>query len=245
MTWTSPHLKIHDDAGVRTLLLDRAERRNALDTPLAGALLQALRAADTDASVGCVLLAANGTVFSAGADLGEFKGERADPLAEQRRSDLFLELQLAFEELHVPVVAAVAGAAVGAGASLAIAADLTVMGESARLAYPEIVHGMVPSLMIAHLQRRTGRKPAFELLALGEPVGAAQALALGLANRVVPDAEVLPTATALARTLASRARAAMRETKQLFIDHAAGTLADALQAGRDASRRRHQRSSQA
>lgn len=236
----SPHLQSSDADGVRTLTLDRAGRRNALDTALARSLLDALRAADADPHVGCVLLAANGTVFCAGADLGEFKGERADPAAEARRSDVFLELQLVFEALRVPVVCAVTGAAVGAGASLAIASDITVMGESARLSYPEIVHGMVPSLMVAHLQRRTGRKAAFELLAVGDAVGAAQALALGLANRVLPDAEVMPAAAALARALASRNRGAMRETKRLFIEHADAPLPDALRAAREAARQRRQ-----
>lgn len=231
-------LVVTDSQGVRTLVLNRPERRNALDMAAAGALLQALRAADRDESVGAVLLAANGPVFCAGADLGEFKGERADRRAEDARSDLFLELQLVFEEIRVPVVCALCGAAVGAGAALAIAADLTVMGEGARLVYPEIVHGMVPSLMIGHLQRRTGRKQAFELLATGDPVPAHDARALGLASRVVPDADVLETATQLARTLASRDRAAMRETKQLFIAHAALPLPDALRAGREAARAR-------
>lgn len=232
---------VTDADGVRTLTLNRTERRNALDTALGSALLQALRAADQNDSVGAVLLAANGTVFCAGADIGEFKGERGDPVAEARRSDLFLELQLAFEEIQVPVVCALTGAAVGAGAALAIAADLTVMGESARLSWPEIVHGMVPSLMIGHLQRRTGRKQSFELLALGQPVSAREALALGLANRVVPDAEVMETSLQLARTLAGHNRAAMRETKQLFISHAALPLPAALRAGREAARARQAR----
>jgi enoyl-CoA hydratase/carnithine racemase len=241
MNEDSPILLCSDAAGVRTLTLNRPQRRNALDTPLGSALLEALRAADADPSVGAVVLAATGTVFCAGADLGEFKGERSNAAAEERRSDLFLELQLVFDQLEVPVVCAVGGAAVGAGASIAIAADITVMAESARLAYPEIVHGMVPGLMIAHLQRRTGRKKAFEILATGEPVAAREALAQGLANRVVPDAELAAAAEALARTLAGRERAVLRETKRLFLDGAECSAADALQAARAASRARRAR----
>jgi enoyl-CoA hydratase/carnithine racemase len=245
MTVHDSTLQISDAQGVRALTLNRPERRNALDTPLAIALLEALRAADADDSVGAVLLAGNGTVFCAGADLGEFKGDRANPEAEARRSDVFLDLQLVFEEIQVPVVCAVAGPAVGAGASLAIASDITVMGEGARLSWPEIVHGMVPSLMIGHLQRRTGRKQAFELLALGDALGAREALALGLANRVVPDPEVMDAASQLARTLASRSRAALRETKQLFVRDAGTPLPQALRTAREAARARQARASTA
>jgi enoyl-CoA hydratase/carnithine racemase len=115
------------------------------------------------------------------------------------------------------------------------------MGEGARLSWPEVVHGMVPSLVMGHLQHRAGRKRAFELLALGEPVGAADAQRLGLANRVVADHEVLETAAQIARTLAGRQRAALRETKQLFISHASLPLPDALRAARAAARERQAR----
>ncbi|QHE84764.1 enoyl-CoA hydratase/isomerase family protein [Hydrogenophaga sp. BPS33] len=239
------NLLIDDADGVRTLTIHRPERRNAMDSTLAAALLNALREADMAPIVGAVLLTATGSVFCAGADLGEFKGERADPDAESRRSDLFLELQLAFEQIRVPVVCALTGAAIGAGASIAIAADLTVMGEGARLAYPEIVHGMVPSLVIGHLQKRIGRKQAFDLLATGDPVYAPQALALGLASRVLPDADVLEGARTLARSLASRDRRTMRETKELFVTTLPLSLPDALRAGREAGRMRQARAAQA
>ncbi|MGE4243458.1 enoyl-CoA hydratase/isomerase family protein [Ramlibacter sp.] len=238
---TDTTLLLHDADGVRTITLNRTEKRNALDSALGRALVDALRAADQDESVGAVLLAANGKVFCAGADLSEFKGERANPQAEAVRSELFLELQLVFEQIQVPVVCAVAGPAVGAGASLAIASDFTVMAESAKLSWPEIIHGMVPSLMIGHLQHRTNRKTAFELLAFGDSVSADQALALGLASRVVPDADLMTVATQAARTLASRPRAAMRETKDLFIRHASLPLPDALRAARAAARERQAR----
>lgn len=231
-------LLVNDADGVRTLTLNRGARRNALDTALATTLLEALRAADATDSVGAVLLAANGPVFCAGADVGEFKGERADPIAQARRSETMLALQLAFDELKVPVVSAVAGAAVGAGASLAIAADMTVLAESARLSWPEVPHGMVPSLMLPHLQHRTTRKAAFELLTLGQPLDARAALALGLANRVVADNELLEAATQLARTLAALPRAALRDTKHLFASVAGLPLSDALRAARASARAR-------
>jgi len=96
------------------------------------------------------------------------------------------------------------------------AADMTVLAESARLSWPEVPHGMVPSLMLPHLQHRSTRKAAFELLTLGQPVDARAALALGLANRVVADHELLEAATQLSRTHAALPRAALRDTKRLF-----------------------------
>lgn len=234
---TAAPLLARDTDHVRTLTLNRPERRNALDTALGTALLEALHAADRDESVGAVLLAGAGPVFCAGADIGEFRGERADPEAMAHRSDTFLALQLAFEEIRVPVVSAVTGAAVGAGASLAIAADFTVMGDTARLSWPEVAHGMVPSLVMAHLQHRTARKHAFELLALGVPVAAHEAHASGLANRVVADAAVHDTALHLARTLAQQDRGTLRRTKGLFVSLSALSIADALRAARAAARR--------
>src|SRR3989344_5565011 len=82
-----------------------------------------------------------------------------------------------------PVVTAINGAAMGGGAGLAIAGDLAVMSASARIGYPEAKHGIVAAIAMANLVRQVGRKAAFELVALGEPIGAAKALALGGAKR--------------------------------------------------------------
>lgn len=225
-------LKVEDTDGIRRLTLNRPERRNALDTELLRLLCTAIRTADDDPALRVILLAAEGPVFCAGADLGEFKGPAHRPEEMARRTDLIMALQLVLEQVSVPVVAAVQGAAVGAGASLAIAVDLTVMGKSARIAYPELAHGMVPSMVIAHLQRRAGRKQAFELLALGQPIDAARSLSLGLCNRVVEDAEVFATALGLAQSLAQHDRCAMRATKRIFADYASDSLARALEQAR-------------
>ncbi len=240
MTSATPGLLISDADGVRTLTLDRADRRNALDTALTAALLQALTDADGDSSVGAVVLAANGQVFCAGADVREFK-DRPDPQAEMRRGELMLQLQLAMDEIEAPLVCALGASAFGAGASIAIAADLTVMGEGASLVWPETVHGMVPGSVVAQLQKRCSRKLAFELLALGERIGAADALRAGLVNRVVADAEVNTAAAQMARTLAARNREVMRGAKHVFNSIASLPLREALRAGRDAARTRQAR----
>jgi enoyl-CoA hydratase/carnithine racemase len=136
-----------------------------------------------------------------------------------------------------PVVTAVHGAALGGGAGLAIAGDLAVMAEGAALGYPETRHGIVAAIVMANLVRQAGRKAAFELVALGEPIGAKRALALGLVNRVVSRARLMGEALALADKLAAIGRPAMQLTKQLFHEAADLPLEQALERGREANKR--------
>src|SRR3954469_17126342 len=174
---------------IRILTLNRPEKRNALNTELTRALLDALRAADADASVRCVVLTGAGSGFCAGADLGEFKGLK-DPKAAEDRAELTMQLHLIFSRMSTPVVTAINGAAMGGGAGLAIAGDLAVMGQGAKIGYPETKHGIVAAIVMATLVRQIGRKAAFELVSLAEPIGAERALALGMVNYVVPDSKV-------------------------------------------------------
>jgi len=237
-------LLVSDRDAVRTLTLNRPERRNALNTELGRALLTALREADADPAVNAVLLAGSGPLFCAGADLGEFKGA-TDPGPSIMRSEILCEMQVAFGQLAVPVVCAVQGGALGFGAALVSMADMAVMGESARYGYPELQHGMVPSLMLPVVLNALPGKRGFELLARAQPISAAESLALGLVNAVVPDAEVAGHALEMALMLARINRDALRETKLLASSMADMSLADALHFGRDASARRalanHQR----
>lgn len=233
-----PVLLVEDRGAVRVLTLNRPEKRNALNTELTQMLLDALRGADADESVGAVVLAGAGQGFCAGADLAEFK----DLTPEQQgrvdaRAELTMQLHLAFSKMAKPVVTAVNGAAMGGGAGLAVAGDLAVMGEGAKLGYPETRHGIVAAIVMANLSRQVGRKAAFELVALGEPIGAQRALALGLVNRVVPDADILREAVALAEKLAAVNRPAMATTKQLFHEVADLPLEEALKRGREANKR--------
>ena len=221
---------------MRLLTMNRPEKRNALNSELTQGLLDALQAADRDDSVGAIVLTGAGQGFCAGADLTEFKGLQ-DPQAAERRADLTMQLHLVFSKLAKPVVTAINGAAMGGGAGLAIAGDLAVMAQSAKLGYPEAKHGIVAAIVMANLVRQVGRKAAFELVALAEPIGAQRALELGMVNRVSKDPEVVPSALALAEKLAAVARPAMAETKRLFHEVADLPLAAALERGRDANKR--------
>jgi enoyl-CoA hydratase/carnithine racemase len=221
---------------VRVLTLNRPEKRNALNSALTQGLLDALRAADADASVRAVVLTGAGPGFCAGADLSEFK-ELQDALAAQGRAELTMQLHLVFSQLRVPVITAINGHAMGGGAGLAIAADMAVMAQGAKLGYPEAKHGIVAAIVMANLVRQVGRKAAFELVALGEPIDAERAFALGLVNRIAPPGKALDEAFAIAQKLAAVKPAAMAETKRLFHEVADLALAPALERGRDTNRR--------
>jgi enoyl-CoA hydratase/carnithine racemase len=229
---------VEDRDAVRVLTLNRPDKRNALNTALTQALLDALRAADADDSVGCVLLTGAGQGFCAGADLAEFKDLTPEKQhLVEARAELTMQLHLAFPKLSKPVVTAINGAAMGGGAGLAIAGDLAVMAEGASLGYPETKHGIVAATVMANLVRQAGRKAAFELVALGEPVGAQRALELGIVNRVVPAERLMDEAQALAQKLAAVSRPAMRLTKQLFHEAADLPLEQALERGREANKK--------
>lgn len=234
----SDTLRVEDRGAVRVLTMNRPEKRNALNTALTQALLEGLRAADAADAVACVVLTGAGQGFCAGADLAEFKDlvPEKQHLVEER-AQLTMQLHLAFSKMAKPVLTAINGAAMGGGAGLAIAGDLAVMAESAKLGYPETRHGIVAAIVMANLVRQTGRKRAFELVALGEPLSAPQALAYGLVNQVVPDPELLSATLAIAGKLASTKPEALRATKRLFHEVADLPLEQALERGREMNKR--------
>jgi enoyl-CoA hydratase/carnithine racemase len=235
-TWSVPVLEVEDRGSVRILTMNRPEKRNALNSELTQGLLDAFRAADGDESVGAMVLTGAGPGFCAGADLSEFKDLQVAVAAESR-AELTMQLHLVFTKISKPIVSAINGHAMGGGAGLAIAADLAVMAEGAKLGYPEAKHGIVAAIVMANLVRQVGRKAAFELVSLAEPVDAQRALQLGMVNRVVSLSEVLDTAVSLAEKLAAVKRPAMAETKRLFHEVADLALAPALERGRDTNRR--------
>lgn len=229
-------LQLQNHGPVRILTMNRPEKRNALNSELTHALLDALKAADADESVGCIVLTGAGQGFCAGADLSEFK-DLQQAVAAENRAELTMQLHLTFSRVSKPVVSAINGHAMGGGAGLAIAADMAVMAEGAKLGYPEPKHGIVAAIVMANLVRQVGRKAAFELVALGEPIDALRALQLGMVNKVVKLETLAGEAVAIAEKLAAVKRVAMAETKRLFHEVADLPLAQALERGRDTNKR--------
>ncbi len=227
-------LPVEDRGSVRILWLNRPDKLNALDTALTQALLDALLAADADPAIRAIVLAGRGRGFCAGADLAEFKDLTPDQHHRiAARADLTCRTQSLLQKLGKPVVSAVQGVAVGGGAGLAIGCDMMVAGADLKFGYPELKHQIVPALVMTGLQRQLGRKIAFELISLGRLLGADEVRALGLANRVVPAAEVLDAALGIAQSWAGANPRAMAAAKGLFYRVADLPYDAAMAAGRD------------
>jgi len=200
---------------LRLLVLARPEKRNAIDTTLAEDLIAALRAAAENADIAAVVLAAEGPGFCAGADLAEMRALAADPSARAARAALSEAILLEPGRTAKPVVAAVQGAALGAGAALALCCDQMLMAEGASLGFPEAKHGMLPALMAPVLLRHLAPRQVFSLLASGRALPAAEAVTLGLCPEPVPAEALLERAAALAESLATLPPPAMLALKQL------------------------------
>ncbi len=230
----SDMLLTEDRGALRILRINRPDKLNALNTELTQALLDALEAADADESVRAIVLTGEGRGFCAGADLAEFKdlAPGRQPLVV-KRADLTCRTQSILQKLSKPVVSAVRGVAVGGGAGLAIGCDMMVAGTDLKFGYPELKHSIVPALVMTGLQRQLGRKVAFELISLGRLLGAEEAHALGLVNRVVAPDAVLDTALEIAGAWAVANPLAMAAAKSLFYRVADLPYDAAMAAGRD------------
>jgi 2-(1,2-epoxy-1,2-dihydrophenyl)acetyl-CoA isomerase len=206
-------LAVARDGGVLTLTLNRPDRLNSLDDALLSALLGAVRAAGEDDSVRAVVITGAGRGFSAGADLtqprlsGHTSGDSRGATVRQHLHDHYHPLITGIRELEKPVLAAVNGVAAGAGLSLALACDLRIAAESAYLIQAFVRIGLVPDAGSTYfLPRLVGMGKAMELAMLGERISAAEALSVGLVNRVVPDASLGAAAAEMAGRLAAGPR---------------------------------------
>jgi len=207
------------DGRVLTLTLNRPEARNALNRTLLDALLAELDRAANDPGIGVVVLTGNGPAFCAGADLKEVAGnmDGDDPFtAAYERTNQSLRVHQLLPRLPVPVIAAVNGVAVAGGCGLAMSCDIVFAAESARFGYPEVNRGLVAAMVMVSLSRVVGRRQALELLLSGRLLPAAEALSLGMVNRVVPDESLLATVQEYAQAMAAKPATGLRFTKDLY-----------------------------
>lgn len=215
--------------GVALVRIDRPEARNALNREVREQLAEAFAGFASDEAVRAAVIAGSGTVFAAGADIKAMA--EADSAAMMALPDTWAPLR-AFPK---PVIAAVNGWALGGGCELAMHADIIVAGEGARFGQPEIRVGIVPGAGgTQRLARAVGKFKAMRILLTGEPVTAQEASAMGLVSEVVPDAEVLDRALALASTIAAMPPLAARKIKELVLSGADIPLEGALRLERQA-----------
>lgn len=238
MPTTPPILRRADSGGVATLTLSSPETRNALGLLAIDSLIVALADIEKDATVGVVVLAAEGPAFSAGHDLKEIQAHRNDADAGAEYFDKLMrrcaDLMRGIVELPKPAIAAVEGVATAAGCQLVAACDLAVAGEGARFALPGVNIGLFCSTPLVAVGRAVSRKAAMELALTGEPIDARRAEALGLVNRVVPAGGALAEAQALAVKIAARPAAVTALGKRTFNRQIETTLADAYRLASDA-----------
>ena len=219
--------------GVAMLTLNRPDRLNAMSRPMLDALLEALPRLAADPEVGAVVLTGAGRAFCAGGDVKAMaEGREAEGTTLEERAQALracMEVALAGHEMPMPTIAMVRGAAAGAGLSLALACDLRVAGDTARFAPAFARVGYSGDFGGSwFLTRLVGTAKARELYYTADIVDAQQALRLGLANRVVPDARLEEETLALARRLAGGPRVALRYMKRNFNAAETGTLKDSL-----------------
>jgi enoyl-CoA hydratase/carnithine racemase len=191
-----------DEQGVLLITLNRPEKKNAFDDPQWDALAEALKQAEADPRVAVVVLAGAGGHFSSGADLSAMVGGPPAP-----RSDGFASGFFACESILLgfgkPILAAVSGVAVGGGWTIAIASDITYVGESLRARLPFANLGLVPEFASSHiLQATIGRQRANEVMFTAEWIDADRAIELGMAARQFPDDELLDATLEKAREIA-------------------------------------------
>jgi enoyl-CoA hydratase/carnithine racemase len=222
------------EGGVATLTLDRPESLNALTFEVYAELRDTFVALQREREVRAVVITGAGRGFCSGGSVHEIIGPlfAMDAPARLAFTRLTGELIGAIRALRKPVVAAVNGVAAGAGAVIALACDLRVMAESAKIAFLFVKVGLAGADMGAAwlLPQVVGLGRASELLLLGEAVPAARALEIGLTNRVVPVDDVLAEATALAARLAHGPGFALGMTKEMLNREPGMSLEAALEA---------------
>lgn len=219
--------------GVATLTLNRPGVFNSINRSVALALQQRLRECQADASVRAVLLTGTGRAFCAGQDLAEITGPDSPDVAEIVEK-LYNPLILQIRELDKPVVAAVNGVAAGAGANIALACDIVVAKESASFIQAFSKIGLVPDSGGTYfLPRLVGMQRASALMFLGDKVGAAEAVQMGMIYRAFADESFDQEVASLVRKLAAMPTKGLAYTKQLLNSSFGNDLTQQLRAEGD------------
>lgn len=220
------------EGGVATLTLNRPDKRNALSAELVQALKTALDAARTDDDVHIVAIRGRGPDFCAGGDLTELERvshlSREENLEDARSLGALLSMVRSFPK---PVVAVVHGRALAGGCGLATACDIVLAHQASELGYPEVHLGFVPAMVMAILRRKVTEARAFELVARGHRITAAEAHAMGLINHVLPAATFDADARAYLRDLADRPPSALTLIKALLYEQEHLSVEEGIELG--------------
>ncbi len=224
------HLIVSQQDAVAVVRLHRPRVRNALNGALLADLVAALERLDQDASVRAIVVTGDERAFAAGADIAEMAGLSAVDVATLARESLWKRLR----SIRKPLIAAVAGYALGGGNELAMVCDIVVAAENAQFGQPEILLGLIPGAGgTQRLARAVGKARAMDIVLTGRHLSAHEALAAGLVSRVVPTELVLTEAVRLAEGIASRPPLAVQLAKDAILK----AFELPLEAGLDYERR--------
>jgi enoyl-CoA hydratase len=229
MTYSNILVETRGKVGLVTL--NRPRAMNALNAELLHELVEAVQIFDADANIGSILITGSERAFAAGADIKSM----ADASAVDMLTGSFVELFDGLRKVKKPVIAAVAGYALGGGCELAMSCDMIVAAESACFGQPEVTIGVIPGAGgTQRLTRAVGKALAMEMVLNNRTLTAGEALLHGLINRVVPNERYLEEALALAGELAERAPLAVRLGKEAVNKAYELSLSEGLEAERRA-----------
>jgi enoyl-CoA hydratase/carnithine racemase len=211
--------------GVATIEIARPEKKNALTVEMYQAMADAINAAGDDATVRALLITGQPGIFTSGNDLQDFLN-RPRPNIDASPVFLFMQALMACDK---PVVAAVTGAAIGIGTTMLLHCDFVYVADDARLSMPFASLGLVPEFASSVLvPRLMGGRRAAEKLLLGDPFSAETAVECGIANAVLPAAEVLPHARRIAERFNALPPGAVRESKRVMREPDRAALVEAV-----------------
>ncbi len=226
---TFRHILTKSANGVKTIVLNRPEKRNALCPLLIEELTIALDEAE-HCDCGVVILTGAGSAFCAGLDMEHLCTPMAHTADEARRdAENMARVLRALYEFPKPVIAAVNGPAIAGGMSLATIPDFSLAVPEAKFGYTEVKVGFVPAIAASFLLRQVGELRTRELLLSGKLIKAHEALAMGLVTQIVNSDELMGAATALAHCLLQNSPQAMHEVKRLLAKHSARRLDQELE----------------
>ncbi len=219
------------DGPVGIVTMNRARQLNALAGPLMRELVDALEQHDADPTIRAIVLTGGPTVFAAGADIKEMA--EATPVDMLLRNNIGLWDRV--KKITKPLIAAVAGYALGGGCELAMLCDIIVAGENARFGQPEINIGLIPGAGgTQRLTRTVGKYVAADMVLTGRMLGAEEAFARGLVARVVPQELIVEEAVRLGKELAARPPISLRLAKEAITRAFEGRVDDGIDFERKA-----------
>ena len=219
------NILVETQGRVGIVRLNRPQRMNALNDALASELGVALSAFDSDPSIGAIVLIGNDKAFAAGADIGAM----AEWDYQKVYADNYIMSWESVRGTRKPVIAAVAGYALGGGCELAMMCDLLIAADTAKFGQPEIKLGVLPGMGGSQrLTRAIGKAKAMDLILTGRNMDAEEAERAGLVSRVVPADRLLDEANAVAKTIAGMSLSASRMAKEAVNRAFETTLAEGL-----------------